>query len=103
MVLTQEQVAEMVGQIRAERTAGRPEVAAQIRRALDNGQVYGEIIVDEEYDTSIPKPPPTHGKGSKTAAWVEFALTYSDLDEEIIRTSTKSDLIQMLKAYGVIE
>ena len=101
MTLTQEQASEMVNQIRAERMAGRPEIAAAIKQALDNGEYYGDIVAPEE--RAVLKSPPTHGPGSGKKEWDKFALAESDLDEEIILDSTKSDLIVMLKAYGVIE
>ena len=99
MALTTEQITEMQLQIRAEKRAGRPEVAIHIQNALDRGEPYEvtPVIVKD----ALPVPP-TSGPGSGKEKWTEFALEESNMDPEIIEAATKNDLITMLRANGVI-
>ena len=99
MPLSADQISEMTTQIREESEAGRPEIAAQYRGAMARGEWF-------EPPTTKPKPvlgiPNEYGPGSKKDEWAEFAKANSDLDEEVIDSVTKTDLIMMLKATGVI-
>ncbi|MDX2343225.1 MAG: hypothetical protein QNL12_05600 [Acidimicrobiia bacterium] len=99
MALTTEQMIEMQSQMRAEKTAGRPEVAQRIQKALDRGEPYEvtPVVVKD----ALPVPP-TSGPGSGKEKWTEFALDASDMDPEIIEAASKKDLIAMLRANGVI-
>ena len=99
MPITQEQANEMREQIRSEKGAGRPEVAARIQKALDRGEFYEAKPVVPELPTPIP---PTSGPGSKKEVWDAFALAESDLDPEVIEAASKKDLITMLRANGII-
>lgn len=100
MALTEKQITEMTSQIREESKAGRPEVAAQIRQALAEGEPFGEVVAPVV--PVAPNPPPTGGPGSSKERWAEFALEASDLDEEIVEAATQKDLIMMLRANGII-
>lgn len=98
-MLSTEQANKMRAQIRIESDSGRPEVAAQIRKALDRGELF---------EATPPRPkemlpiPPTSGPGSKKEIWDAFALAESEIDPEVIENSTKRDLIMMLRANGII-
>lgn len=98
-MLTAEQIAEMNQLIREESQNGRPEIAARIRSALDRGEVY------EAPGVEVVEPveqPPLGGPGSGKVAWVEYALSVSDIDEEVLESITKDDIIAMLRANGII-
>ena len=99
MPLSTEQIAEMNVQVRKESQAGRPEVAARYRAALKRGEPYEAPGTAPKVDVSIPYE---NGPGSKKELWAAYAKANSDLDEEIIEAATKTDLIAMLKANGVI-
>lgn len=98
-MLNEEQIAEMSLQMRKESQAGRPEIAAKYRAAIRQGKFYEALTAAPKVDVSIPHE---HGPGSKKESWAEYAKANSDLDEEIIEAATKTDLIAMLKANGVI-
>ncbi len=99
MALTREEKAEMVALIREERASGRPEVAIQIQYALDKDMAFEDT---ERYE-ALPPQPKEGGPGSSKKLWDQFAFAHSDFDEEVILGSSKSDLIAMLKAHGIIE
>lgn len=99
MPLTAEQAAEMRAQMRAEGRAGRPENAAKIRKALERGELLE--VQPPVLEDALPIPP-TSGPGSSKEIWVEYAMSESNLDPEVIEAATKTDLITMLRANGVI-
>ena len=98
-MLTTEQIAEMNRLIRSESEAGRPEVAAQVRKAMDRGDVYEVPVPVTKEKVKIP---PTSGPGSGKDVWVAFAKEASDFDGESIEVTKKADLIVMLRANGII-
>ena len=92
----------MSERIRHERSVGRPEVAKQIRKALDRD----EFLPDA--DDSVDEPVKTvfvdaHKKAASKATWQQFAKNNSDFDHELIDGITRKDLQAMLIAHGIIK
>ena len=106
--LTPAQIAEMRAQIRELKRTGRPEVAAKIALALENGQMATlELMAgDDEVVTEtgeIEAIPPRRGKGASRAMWVAFAREITDWDDEVIdNLGRRDDIIRTLEANGYI-
>jgi hypothetical protein len=93
--------------------AGRPETAALIDHLMGLEAPYGEIwkiaqadveaMVKPEKVTDIVPPPPFTGRGSTVAAWRKFAMKVSDMEEEVITSMGRNDLITVLVDRGIIE
>lgn len=93
--------------------AGRPQVVAQIDALMAQEAPYEDIwkiassdvreMVKPEKPAEVIEPPPFTGKGSTTAMWQEFALKVSDMDEEVIHSMGRNDLITVLSDRGIIE
>lgn len=93
--------------------AGRPQVVAQIKTMMANEAPYADIwkiassdvrsMVKPEKPAEAIEPPPFTGKGSTTPAWQEFALRVSDMEEEVIYSMGRNDLITVLADRGIIE
>ncbi len=98
LILSTEQRIEMLTEIRRYRSEGRPEKAAVIVNALENGRysLGGVEPVDVE---GVSEP----NRGDDTDAWKKFAHSVSDFDTELIDSTRKVDLIKMLEANGIIE
>lgn len=91
-----EQQVEMRQEIRKQDIAGRPEVAQKIKKHLDAGVYWmPEAVTPKE----TPPPPNTN---AKKTAWQKWAKDNTDIDHEVIETITRSDLIAMLRANGII-
>ena len=99
MPLSERQKADMHEKIRAYSVAGEPEKAAPVRQALENDAAYVEPEVEE---VEIVPVPPMNGPGASKKAWVAYALAISDIDEEVLESVKKSDIIAMLRANGFI-
>lgn len=93
--------------------SGRPQVVAQIKTMEAAEAPYEEIwklassdvremVKPEKPGETIP-PPPYTGKGSSTALWQEFALKVSDMEEEVIFSMGRNDIITVLTDKGIIE
>ena len=94
--IPREDRAQMINKMREFNGKGEPENAAKIQVAMDAGIFdLGEpdVIVEE-----VEVPDAT---GSK-AKWVEYALKVSNIDPEVIEAQTKKDLINMLRANGLL-
>lgn len=95
--MEQDQRVKMYEKIRAERGAGRPEVAQQIQKALDRDEfLLGDNVDIPVVVVDTPKKTATKSK------WQEFAKSNSDFDHELIDGITRKDLIAMLMAHGII-
>lgn len=93
--LSKEQRIEMLTEIRLLRSTGKPEVAADIQLALDEGRYFlGTKTVFVE-----TQPP---SKNAHTEVWANFAKEHSEIDHEVIDGLTRKDLIKMLQANGLI-
>lgn len=99
MALTTEQIAEMRKRLRAESEAGRPEISAGIQAAIDAGEFYEDPEVEEVAEV---EQPPISGPGSGKAAWVEYARSISDIDDEVLDSITREDILAMLRANGLV-
>ena len=93
--LSKEQHIEMLTEIRLLRGTGKPEIAAGIQLALDEGRYFlGSKVVPIEV-----QPP---SKSATTEAWANFAKEQSEIDHEVIDDQSRNDLIKMLQANGLI-
>lgn len=95
--LTFEQTTELIEKMRSEQAAGRPEVAAQIQKAMDRGEFF---LGSPTVEVKVPDAP---SRGAKKDAWIEYAKQVSDIDHEVIEDSKRSDIIGMLEANGIID
>ncbi len=99
-----EQRIEMMEGIRYANRHGRPQDAQKLRQALDAG-VFAELTDSVEAPTPepIPDPPPRRGKGSSQKNWVAYAKLVSEIDDEVIESAQKDDIIGMLEANGLVD
>ena len=94
--IPREDRAQMIDKMREFNGKGEPENAAKIHVALDAGIFdLGEPDVIVE---AVEVPDVTSSK----AKWVEYALKVSNIDPEVIEAQTKKDLINMLRANGLL-
>lgn len=113
MSYTDEQQASLIIAKRRHLQNGRPQVVAKINLLLSEDAPYADIwriassdvreMVKPEKPAEVFEAPPLTGKGSTTAAWQEFALKVSDMDEEVIYSMTRTDLVSVLVDRGIIE
>lgn len=91
-------------QIRESKKHGRPQDAQKLQQALDAG-VYAELTgsVEAPKPEPLPDPPPRRGKGSGMEAWLEYAQLVSQIDDEVLESAQKDDIIGMLEANGLLE
>lgn len=92
---------------------GRPQVVAKIKTMMEADAPYNDIwkiassdardMVKPERPTDVIEPPPFTGKGSTSAAWQEFALKVSDMEEEVVYSMGRSDIVSVLVDRGIIE
>ena len=94
----------MMEQIRFANAHGRPQDAQKLRQALDAG-MFAELTDSVEAPTPepIPDPPPRRGKGSGIRHWLEYAQLVSRIDDEVLESAQKDDIIGMLEANGLID
>jgi len=96
-MLTLEQKIEMNQEIRRQNDLGFPEKAQKIRAALNADEFYmGEAA---QVAVSMDEP----ALNARKAEWQEYARLASDFDDDVIDNATRSDLIGMLRAHGIIE
>ena len=103
--LTLEQRIEMTEAWRNAYRTGRPQDAQKYRAALDKG-VYFTMDPDNSEAPELPEveePPPRSGRGATKQAWREWAYNNSDVDQEVIDSVKKNDIIKMMEANGLIE
>ncbi len=101
--LTLDQRIEMNEGIRYANRMGRPQDASKLRQALDAG-VFAELTDSIEAPTQeLPEPPPRGGKGSGVAKWLAYAQLVSQIDDEVLESAQKDDIIGMLEANGLID
>ncbi len=102
--LTLDQRIKMNEGIRYANRHGRPQDASKLRQALEAG-VYAELTDSIEAPTPVelPDPPPRGGKGSGIAKWLAYAQLVSQIDNEVLESAQKDDIIGMLEANGLIE
>ncbi len=88
---------EMLTKIRELRGAGQPEKAAEIQEALEGNRYFlgGKHVAGED-QVKTPK------KSASKEAWERYAKSVSDIDNEIVESLNRNDLIKMLKANGLI-
>ena len=89
---------EMNELIRHFNLCGEPQNAAPIKEAL---------ALDEYYMGEDPEPEPEpvvapNGNATK-AAWLKFAKEVSEVDHEVLDSFSKGDIIQMMKATGILK
>lgn len=94
-------------------SSGRPEMVARINAMMADEAPYDEIwklassdvreMVKPEKPAEVIEPPPYVGKGSGTAVWQEFALKVSDMDEEVIFSMGRNDIVTVLTDKGIIK
>ncbi len=86
-----------------ERT-GFPEKAQRLELLVEEGASFKEIdaLITSKGQTTTEQPP-LSGKGSGTEAWRDYAKEVSDLDDEVIDDMSKEDLVEALKAQGIVE
>ena len=88
-------------------------MVARIDKMMSDEAPYDDIwklassdvreMVKPEKPGEVIEPPPFTGKGSSTANWREFALKVSDMEEEVIHSMGRNDLITVLADRGIIE
>ena len=61
-----------------------------------------EMVKPEKLTDAIP-PPPIQGPGSGLKKWRKFALQVSDIEEEIILSMGRNDIVIVLADRGIIE
>ncbi len=61
-----------------------------------------EMVKPEKPTDAIPAPP-TQGPGSGLKKWRKFALEVSDIEEEIILSMGRNDIVIVLADRGIIE
>ena len=113
MEYTQEQLDSLHKAKTRHHYAGRPEVSNRIGVMIESGQSYAEIwayaqsdiekMVKPEKPADVIPPPAFTGRGSGVANWRKFALTVSDIEEEIVLSMGRNDIITVLSDRGVIE
>lgn len=112
MSYTTEQLSSLHLAKRRHLQSGRPEMVARINAMVEAEAPYEEIwktassdireMVKPEKPAEVLGHPPYTGKGSSTAAWQEFALRVSDMEEEVIFSMGRNDLITVLTDRGII-
>ena len=95
--ITADQITEMREEVRRLHSIGEPESATGIKLALADGRYFMGLRMVPEVVLPQPK------KTAKRDAWVEFALSVSDIEPEIIDDATRGDIMGMLKANGLAE
>ena len=100
--LTSEQKAEMMVQYRELKRTGKPELAYPILTALEAG-VYRTVEESALEPDPGPQPPPRHGIGSGKKEWRAYAKEVSVMDDEIIDSFSRKDVIKALEANGLLE
>jgi hypothetical protein len=88
-------------------------MVARINKMMTEEAPYSEIwkmassdirdMVKPEKPGEVIEPPPYTGKGSTTAAWQAFALKVSDMEEEVIFSMGRTDLITVLADRGIVQ
>lgn len=88
---------------------GDPIKARDINRALANGEEVPTHLLNltrykptTEVDMDEIEIPKRKGKGSALEKWQDFARATSDMDEEVIKTMTKEDIIAALEENGIV-
>jgi len=90
------QRAEMVDEARRLRSIGNPQAANLLMKSLDRDEFLGVEVAPEPEKVEAPS------LKAKKAVWVAFAKENSNIDDEIIDSATKSDIIGMLDANGLL-
>ena len=98
-MLSDDQANDLRKKMRAESKAGRPEVAALMRKAAEQQEVYEVPEVEEK---PVIEQPPFNGPGSGKQAWVEYAEQVSEIDEEVLDALGRDDIVAMLKSNGLV-
>lgn len=99
---------EVQNAIRENFRRGRPEKAFKIRALVAAGEPVTYDLLDfsglksEKVVEGVLEVPPRAGKGSGVENWKEFAKTTSDLDEEVIESMNRDEIIDMLEAKQII-
>jgi len=97
LTLTHEQRVEMHTKRRRLHETGEVSGAAAISSALLRNEYFTGVAVVPEPEIKTPKP------NAKKEAWVKYALAVSDMDSEIVNNATRTDIIGMLRANGLID
>jgi hypothetical protein len=89
---------------------GHPEKSAAIQKCLALGVevprefLIPELIPDGEGDEFEDlKPPPRAGRGSGVEEWRTFLFNNSKVEEEIVDSMSRDDIISMCEQLGLIE
>ena len=93
-----EQRIEMNEKIRELRRTGNPHPAQLIQTALNEDRYF--MGPEAQAKADAPKEPK---KTAKKEAWTDYAKAVSQIDEEVIDGATRTDIIGMLEANGLIE
>lgn len=95
--------------IREQFRRGRPEKALKIRELVAAGEPIPYDLLDfegklrsEKAVSGVLEAPPRSGKGSGEKNWKTFAKQTSDLDEAVIDSMSRDELIEMLEAKEII-
>lgn len=112
MSYTKEQMVSLHVAKRRHLQRGRPQVVARINTMMEAEAPYEEIwkvassdardMVRPERPADVIEPPPFTGKGSTSAAWQEFALKVSDMEEEVVYSMGRADIVSVLVDRGII-
>jgi len=94
--LTVEQIQEMNDNRRELARTGNTVESAKVREAL----MRGEYLVIGKSKEPDPIDPPK--RNATKLEWQEFAKKVSEIDHDVIDNVTRDDIIQMLKANGLL-
>lgn len=88
---------------------GDPIKARDINRALANKEEVPAHLLNltryrpvTEVDMDEIEIPSRTGRGSGLEKWQDFARATSDMDEDVLKTMTKEDIIAALEANGIV-
>lgn len=114
MPYTEEQSHSLYLAKRRQDTQGRPEIVARINAMIEEDAPFAEIQAlantglteklnpEKEPPADIESPPLT-GKGSGLKEWQKFARQVSTIEEEVIESLQRNDIITVLADRGIIE
>lgn len=99
---------EVADMVRHWHRTGRPERANQLKRLYREGEPIPYQLLDKAGVKSEKEVegkleiPPRSGRGSGKAKWQEFAAEVSDLDEAVLKTMERDEVIEFLEAREII-
>lgn len=96
--------------IREHSRRGRPELSYKLRSLVASGEEIPHELLDYDRAVRPENPvsgklevPPRGGQGSGKKAWVEFAAAASDMDEAVLDSMDRDEIIELMEDRGIID